>query len=90
MKDFHFYVSWISQIFLWVLVTEALFQIFTSSAIILCEKAREARRTILSQGAVLIRLVTPLPAQAQLKPNTLHLMFFPTLFQNLMQCQHLM
>ena len=32
----------------------------------LFERAREARRTILSEGALPIRLVTPLPAQAQL------------------------
>ena len=31
----------ITVISFWVLVTEALFQIFTSSAIILCERARE-------------------------------------------------
>ena len=34
--DWRFTVSWISQISFWVLVTEALFQIFTSSAIINC------------------------------------------------------
>ena len=77
-------VTYISQLSFWVLVTEGLFHIFTSSAIILCERARESRRTILSEGAVLIRLVTPLPAQAQLKPqcilvgNTLHLKHFLT------------
>ena len=35
-----------------VLVTEALFQIFISSETILSESSREARRTILFEGAV--------------------------------------